>query len=215
LTGTDWVANYDGPANALTWTATPNYNGAGSQGTLQITYTFAGLAPFVIDFQQTVVHKDGKVGSGPFRLNLNETLTNGGPTAWTSFSELIMDKDPSTPPDSGSNFHPTASHFHPSNDFANDYSPLKYQNFANPTYYLALGGGNVAANNGKLTINNLFTHDVEFMSDTDGKDLKREFIIAMGPNLPEPSSLTLTGIGMFGLAGVVWRRRQTALQRLA
>jgi hypothetical protein len=223
LTGTDWTAtvNFQSPTDTLFWTPTPNYNGKGSQGTLNKLATFKTNDPLDILFQQTAFHQYGgngtsaKPGSGPLRFNMNITVLNQTNCDWTGFTETITDMDPAMVGDSGDGFHPSRSHFHPSKD-AGDYNPLQRLDMANPAYSVTLGNGIVPKGTGHLNIFNLFVHDVEWQTDVNNNPIKRSFRIREQPvPAPEPCTLTLLGTGVLGLFGSRRRSRKESGARAA
>jgi hypothetical protein len=216
LTGTDWTATvtFQSPTDQLFWIPTPNYDGKGSAGTLNKLATFKTNDPLDILFQQTANHQYGGVGTfaststGPLRFFMNATILNQTTTDWTGFTETISDKDPAAVGDSGSELHPSRSHFHPSK-VATDYNPLQRLDTANPAYVLPLGNGIVPMGTGHLNIFNLLVHDVEFQTDVNNKPINRSFMIREQPVLaPEPCSLTLLGAGVLGLMGSRRRSRR-------
>jgi hypothetical protein len=213
--GAKWQANWDLPLNQLNLTG-PQVGGAGI-GTLTKTAVFLpGVSSMTITFTQLTASampdnkpKPNSPGNDfGLRFTLDEIVTNRTGTNWTGFKETLMEVNPVTAKDMtdfpANDPHPWFAHFH-----SDKFTPNQFKlagNFPDAGNVLQVGGGLVKGDGGKWTPTGIGIHERIF-----GDVFPRKFLLIETPQLPEPTSLVLMGLGLAGVLAFARLRRRSAI----
>jgi hypothetical protein len=204
-----WEPDQDGNLVSVGFTPDPNRK-AEVQGLLNLVVEFHNFNPILITFTEDAPAKKNSGTTRGLRFKMDETVKNRSDANedWDLFSmrlrEIQLGPTP-IPVDAPtmSDEHPSKPHFHTANS---NFDSLRVFDGGESEDFVRTLGTVQAKTDWKPT--GIGVHDLEVKGVQRAFQLEEQPSILVAEAVPEPSTLTLLGLGALGLLGYRWRRRK-------